>query len=37
MIPFLFILKQPDLGTALILLILFLSVVFLSASTGDRS
>ena len=28
MIPFLFILKQPDLGTALILLILFLSMVF---------
>jgi rod shape determining protein RodA len=28
MIPFLFILKQPDLGTGLILLILFLSVVF---------
>ena len=27
-IPFLFILKQPDLGTALILLILFLSMVF---------
>jgi rod shape determining protein RodA len=28
MIPFLFILKQPDLGTGLILLILFLSLVF---------
>jgi rod shape determining protein RodA len=28
MIPFLFILKQPDLGTGLILLILFLSMVF---------
>ncbi|MCE5263900.1 MAG: rod shape-determining protein RodA [Deltaproteobacteria bacterium] len=28
LIPFLFILKQPDLGTALILLILFLSMVF---------
>ena len=28
MIPVLFILKQPDLGTALILLILFLSIVF---------
>ncbi len=28
MIPFLLILKQPDLGTALILLILFLSMVF---------
>jgi rod shape determining protein RodA len=28
MIPFLFILKQPDLGTGLILLILFLSIVF---------
>ena len=27
-IPFLFILKQPDLGTGLILLILFLSIVF---------
>jgi rod shape determining protein RodA len=27
MIPFLFILKQPDLGTGLILLILFLSIV----------
>jgi rod shape determining protein RodA len=27
-IPFLFILKQPDLGTALILLILFLSLLF---------
>jgi rod shape determining protein RodA len=29
MIPFLFILKQPDLGTGLILLIVFLSIVFL--------
>lgn len=28
MLPFLFIMKQPDLGTALILLILFLSIVF---------
>ena len=28
MLPFLFILKQPDLGTGLILLILFLSIVF---------
>jgi rod shape determining protein RodA len=28
LIPFLFVLKQPDLGTALILLILFLSIVF---------
>lgn len=28
MLPFLFILKQPDLGTGLILLILFLSMVF---------
>jgi rod shape determining protein RodA len=28
LVPFLFILKQPDLGTALILLILFLSIVF---------
>ena len=27
-VPFLFILKQPDLGTGLILLILFLSIVF---------
>jgi rod shape determining protein RodA len=27
MVPFVFILKQPDLGTALILLILFLSIV----------
>jgi rod shape determining protein RodA len=27
-LPFLFILKQPDLGTALILFILFLSIVF---------
>jgi rod shape determining protein RodA len=27
-IPFLFILKQPDLGTGLILLILFMSIVF---------
>jgi rod shape determining protein RodA len=29
MVPFAFILKQPDLGTGLILLILFLSIVFL--------
>lgn len=28
MLPFLFILKQPDLGTGLIVLILFLSIVF---------
>jgi len=28
MLPFLFILKQPDLGTALILLIMFLSILF---------
>ena len=28
LIPFLFILKQPDLGTALVLLILFLAMVF---------
>ena len=28
LVPFLFILRQPDLGTALILLILFLSIVF---------
>jgi rod shape determining protein RodA len=28
LVPFLFILKQPDLGTGLILLILFLSIVF---------
>lgn len=28
LVPFIFILKQPDLGTALILLILFFSIVF---------